>query len=99
LKKEPRLTGDIRERNALRLPIALANTEGDQFDFSTVGHAQYESEFRALGIDIDGQSIEEAAARIRATGYPNADEFAARNVLQPPAEADMLAMFGQAELK
>jgi putative phosphoesterase len=43
--------------------------------------------------------LEEAAARIRATGYPNADEFAARNVLQPPAETEMLAMFGQAELK
>ena len=56
-----------------------------------------------LGPDVQLQrteyDLQEAAARIRATGYPNADEFAARNVLQPPAEADMLAMFGQAELK
>lgn len=56
-----------------------------------------------LGPDVQlrrtGYDLEEAAARIRATGYPNADEFAARNVFQPPAEAEMLAMFGQAELK
>ena len=56
-----------------------------------------------LGPDVQlqrtGYDLQEAAARIRATGYPNADDFAARNVLQPPAEADMLAMFGQAELK
>ena len=43
--------------------------------------------------------LERAAARIRATAYPKADEFASRNVLQPPAEADILAMFAQAELK
>ena len=42
--------------------------------------------------------LETAAARIRATAYPQAEEFAVRNVLQPPAEADILAMFGQAEL-
>jgi len=43
--------------------------------------------------------LERAAARIRATAYPKADEFASRNVLQPPAEADILAMFAKAELK
>jgi predicted phosphodiesterase len=40
-----------------------------------------------------------AADRVRATAYPQAEEFAARNVLQPPTEADILAMFGPAELK
>jgi predicted phosphodiesterase len=40
-----------------------------------------------------------AAARIRATTYPKADEFAARNVLQPPSEHDMSAAFSRAELK
>jgi putative phosphoesterase len=34
-----------------------------------------------------------AAGRIRATSYPQAEEFAARYVLQPPSEADMLAAF------
>jgi putative phosphoesterase len=43
--------------------------------------------------------LAKAADRIRATAYPQAEEFAARNVLQPPAEADILAMFSQAELK
>jgi len=34
--------------------------------------------------------LNDAAARIRATGYPQADEFAARYVLDPPAEADTI---------
>jgi putative phosphoesterase len=34
-----------------------------------------------------------AAGRIRDTRYPQAGEFASRNVLQPPAEADMLQRF------
>jgi predicted phosphodiesterase len=40
-----------------------------------------------------------AAERIGATGYPQADAFAAHNVLKPPSEADMLAAFARAELK
>ena len=43
--------------------------------------------------------LAEAARRIRATKYPKADEFAARNVLQPPSEVDILAAFSRAELK
>lgn len=43
--------------------------------------------------------LEAAAARIRTTNYPQAEEFASRNVLQPPSEADILAMFAHAELK
>jgi predicted phosphodiesterase len=46
-----------------------------------------------------GYDLEAAAARIRSTGYPQAEEFAARNVLQPPSEETMLAMFAPAELK
>jgi putative phosphoesterase len=38
-----------------------------------------------------------AAERIRATGYPQADHFAARNVLRPPPEAEMLDAFTRAE--
>lgn len=40
-----------------------------------------------------------AAGRIRDTRYPQADEFAARYVLQPPSEAEMLEAFARAELK
>jgi predicted phosphodiesterase len=43
--------------------------------------------------------LAEAAERIRATPYPQAQEFAAQNVLHPPAEADMLEAFGRAELR
>lgn len=40
-----------------------------------------------------------AAARIRATDYPSAEVFAARNVLQPPSEREMLELYSRAELK
>ena len=40
-----------------------------------------------------------AAERIRATKYPQADDFATRNVLQPPSEKEMLEAFSRAELK
>jgi putative phosphoesterase len=35
----------------------------------------------------------QAAARILATGYPQARDFAANNVLQPPSEAEALEVF------
>jgi predicted phosphodiesterase len=40
--------------------------------------------------------LEAAAARIRRTSYPQADEFAVRQVLRPPGESEMLEMFGGA---
>jgi hypothetical protein len=40
-----------------------------------------------------------AAERIRNTDYPQAQDFAARNVLQPPSEGEMLALFARAELQ
>jgi putative phosphoesterase len=43
--------------------------------------------------------LEEAAERIRGTEYPQAEEFAARNVLKPPSEAEMLEIFGRVELR
>jgi putative phosphoesterase len=43
--------------------------------------------------------LDAAATRIRATSYPHAEEFAARNVLQPPAEAEMLDAFSKVPLK
>ena len=41
--------------------------------------------------------LEAAAARVRKTSYPQAEEFASRNILEPPSEAQMLAAFGAAE--
>jgi predicted phosphodiesterase len=38
-----------------------------------------------------------AAERIRATDHPQADDFAARNVLQPPSEDEILALWSKSE--
>jgi putative phosphoesterase len=43
--------------------------------------------------------LEKAAERIRGTEYPQAEEFASRNVLEPPSEAEMLEIFGRVELR
>ncbi len=40
-----------------------------------------------------------AAGRIRSTTYPQAEDFASRNVLHPPSEEETLAAFTRAELK
>lgn len=40
-----------------------------------------------------------AAERIRATAYPEAQEFAAESVLHPPTEADKLEEMGMGELR
>ena len=40
-----------------------------------------------------------AAERIRATNYPQAEDFAANNVLQVPSEAEALEAFAKAELR
>ena len=40
--------------------------------------------------------LERAAEQVRATAYPQAEDFAARNVLHPPSEADMLGAFSKA---
>ena len=51
-------------------------------------------EFRHTDYDL-----ERAADRVRASGYPGADEFAARCILQPPSEQDMLTMYEKAEIR
>jgi putative phosphoesterase len=56
-----------------------------------------------LGPDVELRrtpyDLAAAAARIRGTAYPQADEFAAHNVLQPAAEEATLAALQRAELK
>jgi putative phosphoesterase len=55
-----------------------------------------------LGPDVRLQRTEydlaRAAARVRATPYPEAEDFAANNVLRPPSEQAMLDAFSKAEL-
>ena len=56
-----------------------------------------------LGGDVEfrhtSYDLADAARRIRATGYPQAEDFAAKNVLQPPSEEEMLKVFGDIQLK
>jgi putative phosphoesterase len=43
--------------------------------------------------------LAKAAERIRGTNYPQAQEFAARNVLKPPSEEETVEAFTRVELK
>ena len=43
--------------------------------------------------------VERAAARIRASKYPAAEEFASSYVLRPPSERQMLELFEKAQPK
>jgi predicted phosphodiesterase len=51
-------------------------------------------EFRHTSYDL-----QRAAERIRETTYPQAEEFAQHNILQPPSEKDMLEAFSRVELR
>jgi putative phosphoesterase len=54
-----------------------------------------------LGPDIQfrhtAYDLANAAERIRSTAYPQAQHFAARNILNPPTEQEMLEIFTRAE--
>jgi predicted phosphodiesterase len=56
-----------------------------------------------LGPDVQFRhtpyDLAKAAECIRATSYPQAEDFAAHNILQPPSEKEMLEAFSKAELK
>jgi len=56
-----------------------------------------------LGPDVElrhtSYDLAKAAEGVRGTEYPQVQDFAARNVLQPPSEREMLEAFGRAELR
>jgi diadenosine tetraphosphatase ApaH/serine/threonine PP2A family protein phosphatase len=56
-----------------------------------------------LGPNIQFQrtayDLAKAAERIRATNYPQAQDFAARNILQPPSEREMLEAFSKIDIR
>jgi putative phosphoesterase len=54
---------------------------------------------RELVLRRTAYDLAAAAARVRATAYPQAELFAAQSILQPPEEEAMLAAFAAAELK
>jgi hypothetical protein len=43
--------------------------------------------------------LTKAAETIRRTGYPEAEEYATRYVLQPPSETQMLEVFSRGQLR
>ena len=43
--------------------------------------------------------LQEAARIVRAARYPQAEEFASRNILEPPGETEMLATFGRVAIQ
>jgi len=43
--------------------------------------------------------LEAAAARIRSTDYPQAEDFAAKSILRPPPEAEMIERFSKVEIR
>jgi len=51
-------------------------------------------EFRHTSYDL-----RRAADRVRASEYPAAEEFAAKYILQPPSEEDMLKVYERAEIR
>ena len=61
------------------------------------------ADWLVLGPDVElrhtNYDLASAAERIRATQYPEANEFAANYVLKPPTEADMLERFTPFSLK
>ena len=83
-----RTIGDVRVVNAgsVGMPFGTAGA-----DWLLLGPGV---ELRHTSYDLAA-----AAARIRTTAYPMADEFAASYVLNPPTEDAMLKAFAHAEVK
>ena len=56
-----------------------------------------------LGPDLEfrhtSYNLVKAAESVRATDYPQAEEFAANSILQPPSEQEILELFGKATLR
>jgi predicted phosphodiesterase len=83
-----RMIGGIRVVNAGSVGMPFGNPGAD---------------WLLLGPDVQlrhtDYDLPEAAARIRGTRYPQAEDVAARYVLQPPSEREMLDVFARAELR
>ena len=84
------------DRTVGRLRVINAGSVGMPFQ----GPGAY---WLLLGPDVELRQttydLTTAAERIRATAYPQREDFAERSVLNPPTEAAMLELFSKAELK
>ena len=85
-----RMVGDVRVVNAGSVGMPFASPPGALLG-SCSGPA-YNCGVRTY--DFIG-----AAARIRETRFPQAEDLGVRYVLQPPSEAESLALFGPGELQ
>jgi predicted phosphodiesterase len=54
---------------------------------------------RAVELRHTEYDLAAAAAAVRASAYPQRDDFAANNILHPPAAESMLDLFAKAEMK
>jgi predicted phosphodiesterase len=81
-----RRIGDIRVVNAGSVGMPFGEAGADWLLLAS------EVQLRHTTYDLDA-----AAARVRATNYPDAADFAARYVLQPPSADEMLEVFSRAE--
>ena len=54
---------------------------------------------QTVGLMRTRNDLAQAAARVRATAYPEAEQFAAVNVLSPPTEAATLEAYARVELR
>jgi hypothetical protein len=84
-----RMVGNVRVINAGSVGMPFGRSGADWLVLS--------------GPDIELQhtdyDLTSAAERIRASGYPLAQDFAATEILQPRSESSMLELFSRAELK
>ncbi len=81
-----RMIGDVRVLNAGSVGMP----------FGTPG-AYWLSLGPGVELRRTAYDLAKAAKRIRATRYPQADEFASRNILQPPSEHEMPELLARAE--
>jgi predicted phosphodiesterase len=79
-------------------PTRVVNAGSVGMPFGEAG-----ADWLLLGPDVQLQhtsyDLKQAADRIRETAYPQAQDFAARNILVPPTEDEMLKVLTRAELK
>lgn len=83
-----RVVGDVR--------VVNAGSVGMPFGEPGAYWLELGAELRLRRTQYD---LAAAAERIRGTTYPQAEEFARRNVLQPPSEQEILAAYANAELR
>lgn len=83
-----RMVGQVRVVNAGSIGMPFGKPGADWLILVP------DMELRHTTYDLD-----QAAERIRATTYPQAENFAARHVLHPPSGEEMLEAFSRAELQ